>query len=143
MARFQAELPLELMREIQQISDNSGAMMEEMLTAAAEVVHDEIENNLNKSFKTTGALRKGLKITKIYRVRGDDSINIKLGFYGYDPDKKSARYPNGVPIPLIAQAREYGTSSGEAKRPFFRRAFKRAKIEAAMQRVQDKYIKGD
>lgn len=137
------ELPIEVMREIQQLSDNSGRMIDEMLEAAAEVVKSEIDTNLEKSFKTTGALCKGLKVTKIYRVKSDDSVNIKLGFYGYDPDKKTARYPNGVPIPLIALAREYGTSSGEQKKPFFRKSFKRTKIEAAMQRVQDKYIKGD
>ena len=56
-------------------------------------------------------------------------------FYGYNDE--------GVPIPLIAQAREYGTSRGEAKKPFFRKSFKKADIEQAMQKVQDKYIKGD
>ena len=143
MARFDMELPLETMREIEALARDSSKMMEEMVTAAADVVNGEVESNLSKSFKSTGALRKGLRVTRVYRVRSDDSINIKVGFYGYDPDKKTDRYPNGVPIPLIALAREYGTSRGEQKKPFFRRAFKRARIEAAMQRIQDKYIKGD
>ena len=142
MAQFDSEIPLELMREIEQLSEGSAQMMEEMVTAAADVVHQEVESNLSKSFKSTASLRKGLKITKIYHRADDDSINIKIGFYGYDESKKSARYPKGKPIPLIALAREYGTSSGEAKKPFFRRSFKRAKIEQAMMRVQEKYIKG-
>ena len=66
-----------------------------------------------------------------------------IGFYGYNTDKKTKKHPNGVPIPLIAMAREYGTSSGEAKKPFFRKSFKKKDIEQAMKQVQDKYIKED
>ena len=37
-------------------------------------------------------------------------------------------------------AREYGTSSGESKKPFFRKSFKKAQIENAMKKVQEKYL---
>jgi hypothetical protein len=40
-------------------------------------------------------------------------------------------------------AREYGTSRGEAKKPFLRKSFKKKEIEQAMMQVQNKYIKGD
>lgn len=143
MAKFNTELPLELMNEIERLSQNSEQMMNEMVEAAANEVYSEVDDNLSKAFKTTDSLRRGLRITKVYRVAGDDSVNIKIAFYGYDPTKRTRRYPQGVPIPLIAMAREYGTSSGEKKKPFFRKAFKRKKIEDAMQRVQDRYIKGD
>ena len=143
MAKFFLELPLEVIKCIDDIDNNAEKMVDEMLEGGAQAVYDEVDKSLKKSFKTTRSLRKGLKITKVYRHKSDDSVNIKVGFYGYDPDKKSDKYPKGVPIPLIALAREYGTSSGEQKKPFFRRSFKKAKIEEAMQKVQDKYIKGD
>ena len=50
------------------------------------------------------------------------------------------KHPKGVPISLIALAREYGTSSGEGKKPFFRKSFKKAEIEAEMKKVQEKYL---
>ena len=37
---------------------------------------------------------------------------------------------------LIAIAREYGTSMGEQKKPFFRKAFKQKEIEEAMWKAQ-------
>ena len=53
--------------------------------------------------------------------------------YGYDDD--------GVPIPLKALAREYGTSRGEQKKPFMRKAFKNeAVITDAMLKAQRRYI---
>ena len=71
---------------------------------------------MKSSFKSTKTLEKGLKKTKTYKTISDDGINTKVGFYGYTED--------GTPIPLIAMAREFGTSSGEKKKPFFRKAFK-------------------
>jgi hypothetical protein len=43
----------------------------------------------------------------------------------------------------MAMAREYGTSSGERKKPFLRKSFKKTEIEQAMKQVQEKYIEGD
>ena len=53
---------------------------------------------------------------------------------------KTYSHNYGVPAPLVAMAREYGTSSGEKKKPFVRPAFKKAEIENAMLKVQEKYI---
>ena len=108
-------------------------MFGRMTRAGAEVVYNDIQSNMKKSFKSTESLDKGLKITKVYKTKSDDGINTKVGFYGYN-DK-------GVPIPLIAMAREFGTSSGEKKKPFFRKAFKKVnEIESAMLKVQKEYI---
>jgi hypothetical protein len=106
-----------------------------MTKAGAEVVYRLVKSNMSSVFKTTKSLEKGLKITKVYKTPSDDGINTHIGFYGYDDD--------GVPIPLKAMAREYGTSRGEAKKPFFRKSFKKKDIEQAMLKVQGKYIKGD
>ena len=135
MAKFNKELPNELMKVFEDLGTNCDEMFGEMCKAGAEVVYGNVMANMKKVFKSTRSLEKGLKITKVYKTPSDDGVNVHVGFYGYNED--------GVPIPLIAQAREYGTSSGEQKKPFFRKSFKKKDIEQAMQQVQDKYIKGD
>ena len=135
MARFQSELPYELMKVFEDLETNCDEMFGEMCKAGAEAVHKNVKAHMKDVFDTTDSLEQGLKITKVYKTPSDDGINVHIGFYGYN-DK-------GVPIPLIANAREYGTSSGEQKKPFFRKSFKKKDIEQAMQTVQDKYIKGD
>ena len=135
MAKFQSELPNDLIKVFEDLETNCDEMLGEMCEAGAEVVYNNALSNMKKAFKSTRSLEKGLKVTKVYKTPSDDGINVHIGFYGYTED--------GVPIPLIAQAREYGTSKGEEKKPFFRKSFKKAQIEEAMQKVQDKYIKGD
>lgn len=135
MAKFKSELPYDLIKVFEDLETNCEDMFGEMCKAGAEVVYNNVKANMSKAFKSTESLEKGLKITRVYKTPSDDGINVHVGFYGYTDE--------GVPIPLIAQAREYGTSSGEAKKPFFRKSFKKKDIEQAMQTVQDKYIKGD
>lgn len=135
MAKFKNELPYELMKVFEDLETNCHDIFGEMCKAGATVVYNNVINNIKKVFKSSKSLEQGLKITKVYKTQSDDGINVHIGFYGYNE--------KGVPIPLIAQAREYGTSKGEQKKPFFRKAFKKKDIEQAMQQVQDKYIKGD
>lgn len=139
MARFKSELPYDLIKVFEDLETNCDEMFGEMCKAGAKVVYENVMKNMKKVFKSTRSLEKGLKITKVYKTSSDDGINVHIGFYGYNDE--------GVPIPLIAQAREYGTSrngkDAEQKKPFFRKSFKKKEIEQAMQEVQDKYIKGD
>lgn len=135
MAKFHSELPNDLIVDFEDLGLKCDVMFGEMCEAGAKVVYNNVKANMGKVFKSTKSLEKGLKITKVYKTPSDDGINVHVGFYGYTEDN--------VPIPLIAQAREYGTSKGEGKKPFFRKSFKRVDIEQAMQKVQDKYIKGD
>ena len=139
MARFKSELPYDLIKVFEDLETNCDEMFGEMCKAGAKVVYENVMKNMKKVFKSTRSLEKGLKITKVYKTSSDDGINVHIGFYGYNDE--------GVPIPLIAQAREYGTSrngkDAEQKKPFFRKSFKKKDIEQAMQEVQDKYIKGD
>lgn len=133
MAGFNLELPTEVIKSLNKLSDQSEEMMIEMTQAGARVVFDSIKSNMKRSFKTTKSLEKGLKITRSYRTKTDDAINTKVGFYGKDED--------GVAIPLKAMAREYGTSRGEQKKPFMRKAFKNeAVITDAMLKAQRRYI---
>lgn len=133
MAGFYVELPTEIINSFKELENNTEEMLGRMTKAGAEIVHKEVLKNMKSSFKSTSSLEKGLKITKTYKTKSDDGINTKVGFYGYND--------NGVPIPLIAMAREFGTSSGEKKKPFFRKAFnKKSQIENAMLKVQEEYI---
>lgn len=135
MAKFKSELPYDLIKVFEDLETNCDEMFGEMCKAGSQAVYNNVMANMKKVFKSTKSLEKGLKITKVYKTQSDDGINVHIGFYGYTED--------GVPIPLIAQAREYGTSKGEEKKPFFRKSFKKKQIGQAMQEIQDKYIKGD
>lgn len=133
MAGFNLELPTEIVKTLCRLSNDAEKMLGEMTKAGAEVVYQNVKSNMKSSFKSTSSLEKGLKITKTYRTQNDDGINTKVGFYGYTDE--------GKPIPLIAMAREYGTSSGEKKKPFFRKSFKDTEgIIKAMKNVQSRYI---
>ena len=139
MAGFKAELPNDLIKMFEEIGKEAPDMLGHMTKAGAEVVYKNVLGNMRKVFKSTKSLEKGLKITRVYR-NSRDEVATKIGFYGYDKEKTTKKYPNGVPIPLIASAREYGTSSGEAKKPFFRTSFKKREITDAMLREQEKYL---
>lgn len=143
MARFFGELPNDLVKVFDEMETNAPEMMGKMCKAGATVVYNKVCNNLKKSFDRTETLLKGLKVTRVYKTPSDDGINVHIGFYGYNKDKITNAHPKGVPIPLIAQAREHGTSSGEDKKPFFRKSFSKKEIEQAMLEVQNQYIKDD
>lgn len=150
MAKFKAELPTELINELTKLERNTPKMMEEMTKAGAEVVKKNVISNMKNSFNDSSKLEKYLKVTRSYRTK-DGSVNTKIAFYGYykkgskkfsvtSKNGKTYSY-DGVPVPLIVRAREFGSSNGEAKKPFFRKSFKKAEIENAMLKVQKKYIK--
>ena len=133
MAGFNLELPEDLINNLKTISNNTDEMYGRMTKAGAEVVYKNVVNNMKSSFKSTDSLKKGLRISRTYKTKSDDGINTKVGFYGYNE--------KGIPIPLIALAREYGTSRGEKKKPFFRKAFNnKSEIETEMLKVQEEYI---
>lgn len=153
MARFNAELPLELMKQFEKLSNDSEKMVKEMTAEGAKVAYENIKSNMKRAFKDSSSLEPYLKITKSYRL-SDGRISTKVAFYGYKKvaggytlskktksGKRKSYHSEGVPVPLIVAAREYGTSRGEAKKPFIRPAFKKAEIKTAMLKVQDKYLK--
>lgn len=136
MAKFDMELPLELIKGIKNLGDNSEKMLGEMTRAGAETVYKNVKTNMRKSFKNTKGLEKCLKLTKTYKTPTDDGINTKVGIYGYFVNEQGEK----VAAPLVANARERGTSRGEKKKPFFRKSFKKTEIEQAMLEVQNKYL---
>lgn len=137
MAKFGAELPLELIEQFKELADGGAEkMLGEMVDAGAEIAMNNIKSNMRKSFDSTERLEKCLVKTKVYKTKSDDGINSKVAFYGYFINEQGKK----VPAPLVAMAREYGTSRGEAKKPFIRKAFKKAEITSAMLKVQERYI---
>lgn len=151
MAKFSMELPNDIIKEFEKLNKTSHKMLEEMTQAGAEVVYKNVKENMKSSFKNSSKLEHYLKITKSYTTPSDDGVNTKVAFYGYyKPDEKTFSLTSksgknysyqGIPVPLIVRAREFGSSSGEAKKPFFRKSFKKAQIEKEMLKVQEKYIK--
>lgn len=137
MAKFKSEIPKELLDQLATLEQ--GKMVEEMVDAGATVVYENIKRNMTSAFKDTEELKKTLRRTKVYKTRADDGVNEKVAFYGYFINKQGKK----VPAPLVVQAREYGTSRGEAKKPFIRRSFNKAQIERAMLDVQKEYIKDE
>ena len=137
MAKFKSELPLELIKQFEKlVNSDARKMLGEMVDAGAEIAMNNVKSNMRKSFDSTEKLEKCLVKTKVYKTKSDDGINSKVAFYGYFVNEQGKR----VPAPLVAMAREYGTSNGEAKKPFIRKAFEKAEITSVMLKVQEKYI---
>lgn len=134
MARFNSELPNDLLKEFEQLDINAEKMMGEMTKVGAEVVYKKVLKNMPKSFNNS-EIMKCFKITKIYKTKTDDGINTKVGFYGYFKNKRGIEEP----APLVANVFEHGTSTVK-KQAFMRKSFKKSEIEAEMKKVQDKYL---
>lgn len=135
MARFEMELPLDLMKEIEGLDKNTEKMLGEMTEAGAKVVYEAVKGNLPTSIATSNMVNC-LQITKTFKTPSDDGINTKVAFYGYFLNQKGVL----TPAPLVANVFEYG-STKVLKQPFMRRSFSKAKITKAMLEVQKKYIK--
>ena len=132
MAKFELELPTEIMQDFQRIHDNADEIFGQMTKAGAEVVNANIRANVPQSIKKS-KMMQCLKTTKVYKTPSDDGINTKIGFYGYfvNEDGKT------VPAPLVANVFEYGRSNAPfPKQPFMRKSFKKGEIEQAMLQAQ-------
>ena len=136
MARFQMQLPNEIIKDITNIYNNSENIFGKMTEAGAKVVYQNIQQSIPSNFADS-EIMNCLKITKIYRTPSDGGINTKVGFFGYFTNHNGIK----TPAPLVANVFEYG-SSKFAKKPFFRKSFKKSQIEAAMLEAQRKFSKG-
>ena len=138
MARFEMQLPTEIMKDIQRIYDNSDEIFGEMTKAGAEVVNKNIIANVPQSIRNS-KMMDCLKTTKVYKTPSDDGINTKVGFYGYFQNEDGKT----VPAPLVANVFEYGRSNSPfPKHPFMRKSFKKKEITDAMLKAQKKAIGG-
>lgn len=151
MAKFQLELPNDIMSDIKRLHDNTDKMLEEMTRAGAKVAMDKI-----KATVPVPEMASHVKLSKTYKTPSDNGINTKVYFSGYlpfsDPNRKyfsrrgrkgSQVYSTdkGVPVDFLAQVFEYGRSTNPfPKRPFVRSAFNPNTITKVMLEVQGKYI---
>ena len=132
MARFEMQLPTEIMKDFQKIYNDSEKIFGEMTKAGAEVAYHNVLANLPQSIRKSNMMNC-LKMTKTYKTPSDDGINTKVGFYGYfvNEDGKT------VPAPLVANVFEYGRSGLPfPKHPFLRKSFKKGQIEQAILKAQ-------
>lgn len=132
MAKFELELPNDILKDFEKIYGNTDKIFGEMIKAGAEVVEKNVKANVPESFKKS-KIMKCLKVTKIYKTKTDDGINIKVAFYGYFINHNGVK----TPAPLVANVFEYG-SSKVTKKPFMRKSFKKKQIEKAMLEAQKK-----
>lgn len=137
MARFQMELPNDLIKEFEKLEKNTEQMLGEMTKAGAEVVMTNVKKNIPSSFLNSDIMNC-LKLTRVYKTPSDNGINTKIGFYGYFKNHLGIK----TPAPLVVNVFEHG-SSKMSKQPFFRKSFKKKDIEKAMLETQKKYIKED
>jgi len=136
MARFDAEMPTELLKLFDELGADAHKMLGEMTQAGAEVVLANVRANVPASFRGSDIMNC-LKITRVYRTPSDDGVNTKVAFYGRFTNKAG----EVVPAELVCNVMEYGRSTSKFKKhPFMRKSFRKKEIEAAMQKVQDKYI---
>ena len=132
MAKFNLELPTDILKDLQQIYNDSDKIFGEMTRAGAEVVEKNIISNVPQSIRNS-KMMECLKITKTYKTPSDDGINTKVGFFGYFQNENGET----VPAPLVANVFEYGRSNLPfPKHPFLRKSFNKSDIEQAMLKAQ-------
>lgn len=137
MATYKAELPNEIIKEINKLAGDTEIMLEDMTQAGARIVYENIKVGVPQSWFDSNIMRC-LQITKTYKTPSDDGVNTKVAFYGYFQNRNNKK----TPAPLVVNVTEYGRSNSPyPKHPFVRRAFKKSQIEKAMLAVQKKYIK--
>ena len=134
MARFDVELPNNLMKQFEALDVDTEKMLGNMTQTGAEVVYRNVMSGIPKSFKGSNIM-KCLTKTKVYKTKSDDGINTKVAFYGYFINKRGVE----TPAPLVANVFEHGTSTVK-KQPFMRKAFKKSEIEKAMLAEQEKFL---
>ena len=137
MARFDEQLPTELIKQFETLELNTEEMLGEMVKAGAEIARQNIEAKMpDNFFYALGA--DNIILSRVYKTPSDDGINCQAMIVGYFINRNGER----IPAPLVANMFEYGSTKREyPKQPFFRQSFNKGQIESAMLKVQEKYIK--
>lgn len=152
MAKYQLELPNEIIKNMEKIYGNTDKIFGEMTKAGAEVVASNVRTNAPETIKGY------VKITRTYKTPSDDGINTKVIVNGYLPfsDKNRKSFSRrgktggqvystskGVPASFLANLYEYGRSTAPfPKHPFLRKSFNKGQIEKVMLEAQKKYSGG-
>ena len=136
MAKFQLEIPLEIIKEAEALEKNADEIFGGMTRAGADVVLQNVKRYMPSNWHKSKII-KCIKTTRTYKTPSDDGINTKVVIEGYFINRNGVR----TPAPLVANVTEYG-STKQPKRPFFRKSFKKSQIEKAMLDAQKKLSGG-
>ena len=139
MAKFLLELPDDEIKQFQTLGVNTDKMIEEMTQAGAKVVMENVKAKMpRKLFEALG--EDNIILSRTYKTPSDGAYNTQVMITGYFTNRHGVK----TPAPLVANMFEFGSSKKEhyPRQRFFRISFKKKPIEDAMQKVQDKYIKG-
>lgn len=147
MAKFEALLPEDILKDFKKLYTDSENIFGEMTKAGADVVADAVRQNVPPS------LAPFVKVSRTYRTPTDGGINTKVYLAGYLPFSDPSRMSfsrrgraggkvytttKGVPVEFIANLYEYGRSTAPfPKHPFLRKSFaNKGRIEDAMKKAQ-------
>ena len=146
MAKFEMQLPTEVIKEAEFLQKNCESIFGQMTKAGAEVVAENMKNN------APDILKPYVKITKIYKTPSDGGINTKAYISGYIPFSNPNRQffarrngttakiyttTEGVPADFLANLYEYGRSTYSfPKYSFYRKSWTRDIIERVMLKEQ-------
>lgn len=147
MAKFQSELPTEIIKDFEKIYGDADEILGAMTKAGAEAVADKVRATCPTELKPY------VKISRTYKTPSDNGINTKVYISGYLPFSNPNREyflrrakaggtvystTKGVPTDFLANLYEYGRSSAPwKKKPFLRKAFNyREFIEQKMLEAQ-------
>lgn len=145
MAKFDMQLPKDLMSDLRKLDKNADKIFGDMTKAGAEVALSAVRST------APNILKPYAKLTRTYKTPSDGGINTKVIFSGYLPfSEKRTEFlrrgrgggkvystSKGIPADFLAIMYEYGRSNAPfPKQPFFRRSFNEGKIEKAMLEAQ-------
>lgn len=137
MARFEMELPNDMIKAFDRMNVETKDMLGEMTKAGAEQVLQNIKANVPAGFRDSDIM-SCLHITKVYATPSDDGINSKVAFYGYFVNKRGVK----TPAELVCNVMEFGDSRGFiTKHPFVRKSFKKKQIEEVMRKKRNDWLK--
>lgn len=138
MARFVGTPPDYLIKRFEHLNVNTEKMLSEMVEAGAEVALKNIKAKMPTNFRDA-LTDDNFVITRVYKTPSDGGINCQAAIDGYFTNSEGKK----TPAPLVANMFEYGSDKRDyPKQPFLRLSFKKGEIEKAMQKVQEKYLKG-
>lgn len=157
MAKFTAELPTDILKDVDFLQNNAVDIFKGMTKAGAEVAAENMKSRARHAFRGDVATKvnAGLKVTKPYETKRRE-IATGARYYGYIKKKdgrpfkvKGHSYNQGVPIPLLVSLADAGKSISSTMVPQFRRYWNGVKypivtpafansapIEAAMLKTQ-------
>ncbi len=154
MAKFNLELPDQILKDFERIYDNTDKIFGGMTKAGAEIAERNIRANAPSGVRQEGAIMSKLRVSRTYKTPSDGGINTQAAFFytdnnAYFTNKAGQR----VAIPMLLNAYEYGKSQRRStkaganrgifpKHPFVRKSFRKAQLEKAMLDAQKRLSGG-